>query len=65
MRLGLYGKLPVKRDFVALGTTRAFLTAWEPWMQGGISASMAGLGKRWRDAPARRARTARAVCRLG
>jgi type VI secretion system protein ImpM len=46
---GLYGKIPVKRDFVALGTTRAFLGVWEPWMQGGLSASMATLGKGWQD----------------
>lgn len=50
MPCGLYGKLPAKRDFIALGTPRAFLAAWEPWLQGGLSASRAGLGAGWTDA---------------
>lgn len=50
MPCGLYGKLPAKRDFVALAVPRAFLTAFEPWMQGGLSASRAALGTGWQDA---------------
>jgi len=50
MRCGLYGKLPSKRDFVAIGTPRALLDAWEPWMQGGISASRVSLGDDWKQA---------------
>jgi type VI secretion system protein ImpM len=50
MRCGLYGKLPAKRDFIALSTPRGFLDAWEPWMQGGISASRQDLGEAWQDA---------------
>jgi type VI secretion system protein ImpM len=50
MRCGLFGKLPAKRDFIAIAAPRAFLDAWEPWMQGGISASRESLGDSWRDA---------------
>lgn len=50
MRCGLYGKLPAKRDFVAVAAPREFLNIWEPWMQGGISASRQSLGKDWQNA---------------
>src|SRR5262245_52262070 len=50
MRCGLYGKLPSKRDFVAIGTPRALLDVWEPWMQAGISASRVELGGGWKQA---------------
>ncbi|GJE59917.1 type VI secretion system-associated protein TagF [Methylobacterium trifolii] len=50
MPCGLYGKLPAKRDFIALATPRAFLAAWEPWIQGGLSASRASLGEGWNHA---------------
>jgi type VI secretion system protein ImpM len=47
---GLYGKLPAKRDFVAASVPRAFLAAFEPWLQGGLSASRASLGTAWQEA---------------
>lgn len=50
MRCGLYGKLPAKRDFIAVSTPREFLAAWEPWLQGGISASRVKLGPAWQEA---------------
>lgn len=50
MRCGLFGKLPAKRDFVAISSPRAFLDAWEPWMQAGVSASRETLGDSWRQA---------------
>jgi len=50
MRCGLYGKLPSKRDFIAIGTPRELLSVWEPWMQGGLSASRHSLGDNWREA---------------
>jgi type VI secretion system protein ImpM len=50
MQCGLYGKLPTKRDFIAIGAPRDFLAAWEPWLQGGISASRTLLGERWQPA---------------
>jgi type VI secretion system protein ImpM len=50
MRCGLFGKLPAKRDFIALFAPRAFLDAWEPWMQGSISASRQTLDDGWQQA---------------
>lgn len=50
MRCGLFGKLGAKRDFVALATPRAFLEAWEPWVQASLSASRHVLGPRWQEA---------------
>jgi len=50
MQCGLYGKLPAKRDFIAVATPREFLTVWEPWIQGAISASTLKLGTHWRTA---------------
>jgi type VI secretion system protein ImpM len=47
MRCGLFGKLPAKRDFVALQAPRAFLAVWEKWLQAGVSASRAELGADW------------------
>lgn len=47
MPCNLYGKLPTKRDFIALGASRDFLNAWEPWLQSGVSASQATLGEQW------------------
>jgi len=49
MRCGLYGKLPMKRDFISVSTPRAFLEQWEPWIQGGIAASRVALGAQWQD----------------
>jgi type VI secretion system protein ImpM len=50
MQCSLYGKLPTRRDFVAVGAPRDFLNAWEPWLQGGVSASRATLGDHWQQA---------------
>jgi type VI secretion system protein ImpM len=50
MPCNLYGKLPTKRDFIALGASRDFLNTWEPWLQSGVSASQSTLGKKWQDA---------------
>lgn len=49
MTCGLYGKLPMKRDFVAVSAPPAFLELWEPWLQGGITASRLALGAQWQD----------------
>lgn len=50
MRCGLFGKLPAKRDFIAIYAPRPLLDVWEPWMQAGISASRESLRDAWRDA---------------
>ncbi|GJE13950.1 type VI secretion system-associated protein TagF [Methylobacterium longum] len=49
MRFALYGKLPAKRDFVAVQTWRGFLATFEPWLQQGIASSRAQLGTAWQD----------------
>jgi type VI secretion system protein ImpM len=49
MPCGLYGKLPMKRDFISVSTPHAFLERWEPWIQGGIAASRLSLGAQWQD----------------
>ena len=50
MGFGLFGKLQSKRDFIAIATPRAFLSTWEPWVQGGISASRTALVDKWQQA---------------
>jgi type VI secretion system protein ImpM len=50
MQCSLYGKVPAKRDFIAIGAPREFLNAWEPWLQGALSASRAALGDKWQPA---------------
>jgi type VI secretion system protein ImpM len=50
MPAGLYGKLPAKRDFVALNVSRRLLEVWEPWMQASVATSRQILGEGWRDA---------------
>jgi len=47
MRCSLFGKLAAKRDFIAVAASRNFLNAWEPWMQGCVSASRDRLGDTW------------------
>ena len=49
MRGGLYGKLPSKRDFVAVAMPRPVLAVLEPWLQGGLSASRLHLGEAWQE----------------
>ncbi len=44
MACGLFGKLPPKRDFVAVNAPRPFLTVWENWVQAGLAASREQLG---------------------
>ncbi len=39
MRCGLFGKLPAKRDFVAVAAPRAFLRLVEPWLERGLTES--------------------------
>lgn len=50
MRCGLFGKLAAKRDFIAVSAPREFLSVWERWLQGGISASRNRLGPDWQQA---------------
>jgi len=47
---GLFGKLPAKRDFIALNAPSGFLAVYEKWLQGGLTASRLELGQRWQEA---------------
>jgi type VI secretion system ImpM family protein len=47
MRCGLFGKLPARRDFVSIGGSRAFVQAWEQWLQPAVAASKNQLGPEW------------------
>ena len=44
MPTGLFGKLPAKRDFIAMNAPRRFLDAYEPWIQGGMATARLRLG---------------------
>jgi type VI secretion system protein ImpM len=49
MTAGLFGKLPAKRDFVAVGASRRFLETWEPWLQSSMATSRLSLGADWTE----------------
>jgi type VI secretion system protein ImpM len=45
MRCGLFGKLPAKRDFIAVSAPRVFLRLWEPWLEKGLTEARARVGE--------------------
>jgi type VI secretion system protein ImpM len=47
---GLYGKLPAKGDFVTRRLPHDFVTAWDDWLQEGLTLSRDRFGDRWLDA---------------
>lgn len=47
MVLGLFGKLPQKRDFVSYGVPHQVLGPLETWLQSAVAASRAELAGRW------------------
>jgi type VI secretion system protein ImpM len=49
MPIGLYGKYPGKRDFLATNVPRHVLAPFENWLQGGMAASKERLGRSWGD----------------
>lgn len=49
MSWGLFGKLPQKRDFVALGIPHAVLHPFETWLQSAVAASRSELGRDWEE----------------
>jgi type VI secretion system protein ImpM len=46
-RLGFYGKLPARGDFLTRRLPRGFVEPWDQWLQEAIAASRAGLGDDW------------------
>ena len=49
MGFGIFGKLPQKRDFIALNLPRAVLEPFETWLQSAVAASRNELGPSWQD----------------
>lgn len=50
MSCSLFGKLPAKRDFIAVNMPRDLMRFWEVWLQGSMAASIQALGPSWKDA---------------
>ena len=49
-RIGLYGKLPARGDFVRQGLPRGFTDLWDGWVAGALAASRDRLGEHWVEA---------------
>ena len=49
-RVGFYGKLPSRGDFVREGLPRDFVEAWDAWWQRGLVATQQRPQEEWRDA---------------
>ena len=49
MQVGVFGKLPAKRDFLALNLPHAFRTPWEDWMQEAVATCRHALGAAFQD----------------
>jgi type VI secretion system protein ImpM len=45
--VGLFGKLPAKRDFIEHAVDRAVMEKWDPWLQQAVSLSRERLGPDW------------------
>ena len=45
--VGLFGKLPVRGDFVRAGLPGGFVQPWDDWLQQVIAASRVALGEAW------------------
>jgi type VI secretion system protein ImpM len=48
--IGLFGKIPSKRDFVTLNLPNPLLHPWETWLQTGMTEGAAALEAEWREA---------------
>lgn len=46
---GLYGKVPIRGDFVSRRLSAAFIRPWDDWLQEALSASRERLGSAWLD----------------
>jgi len=49
-RLGFYGKLPAKGDFLGRRLPRPFIDAWDAWLQDAIGQSREAMGEAWLEA---------------
>ena len=46
-RIGLFGKLPARGDFVRAGLPGSFIEPWDAWLQRAIAAARGRMGERW------------------
>jgi type VI secretion system protein ImpM len=46
---GVFGKLPARGDFITRRLGRAFVAAWDEWLQQAVVASQSALGASWLD----------------
>jgi type VI secretion system protein ImpM len=46
-RVGLFGKLPARGDFVRLGLPGSFTEPWDTWLQRALDAARRTMGERW------------------
>jgi type VI secretion system protein ImpM len=49
-RVGFFGKLPSRGDFLRMGLSRAFAGAWDQWLLAVIPQARQALGQDWADA---------------
>lgn len=47
VRLGFYGKLPARGDFVTRRLPRGFVEPWDAWLQGGLASASDQLREHW------------------
>ena len=69
VRVGLFGKLPARGDFVRAGLPGSFIEPWDAWLQRALDAARRTMGERWLpawlDAPVWRFSLAPWVCGQG
>lgn len=49
-RIGFYGKLPSRGDFVRIGLSREVAAAWDDWVQSVLPPARQSLGSHWLEA---------------
>jgi type VI secretion system protein ImpM len=49
-KVGFFGKLPSRGDFVRIGLSRAFADAWDQWLHAVIPPARQALAQSWEDA---------------
>lgn len=62
VRIGFFGKLPSRGDFVRIGLSRALATAWDGWLQEVIPASGDAFDAALRSAPVWRFAFGAGIC---
>lgn len=50
MRIGVFGKIPARRDYVQNGVDSRLMAQLDPWLQASVAESRAALGEGWLDA---------------